>query len=155
VSKSAEADDVQVWHRRFAISCNNRAWDLTTEARTPVQDREMLDAAHASAWHWKRAGTELNQMRATMLLAEVHALLSMVPSALAFAREMRAFFIGRETPDWELAFVHAIYAHAAHVAGRLVEHREAYGQAIAAFEALAGEEDRRAVAKTLSLVPKP
>jgi hypothetical protein len=155
VSKSAEPDDAQVWHRRFAISCNNRAWDLTTEARTPDQDREMLNVAHASAWHWEQVGTELNRMRATLLLAEVHALLGMGPSALAFAEKMRTFFIGRETPDWERAFTYAIYAHAAHAAGRLQEHRDAYAKAIAAFEAVAGEEDRKVVAKTLSLVPKP
>jgi hypothetical protein len=26
--------------------------------------REMLDAAHASAWHWTKVGTQLNRMRA-------------------------------------------------------------------------------------------
>jgi hypothetical protein len=31
----------------------------------------MLDAAHASAWHWAKVGSELNRMRATLLLAEV------------------------------------------------------------------------------------
>jgi hypothetical protein len=153
--KSANESDAEIWHKRFAMGCNNRAWELSTETRTPAEDREMLDAAHSSAWHWGRIGTELNRMRATLLLAEVHALLGMGPSALAFAEEMRAYFLGRETPDWELAFVHAVYAHAAHAAGRSKEHREAYARAAAALAAIANDQERLAVAKTFSLVPRP
>jgi len=66
--------DLQDWHKRFAAQANNRAWELSIIERTAEQDREMLDAAHASAWHWSAVGTELNRMRATMLLAEVHLL---------------------------------------------------------------------------------
>ena len=150
-----EETEVQSWHRRFAAGCNNRAWDLSTQVRTPAEDLEMLNVAHASAWHWGQVGTELNRMRATMLLAEVHALLGMGASALALAEAMRAYFTGRETPDWELAFMHTIYAHAAFAAGRLAEYREAHTQAVAAIGALAREEDRNLVAQTFRLVPKP
>jgi hypothetical protein len=155
VSQSAEKDETQSWHKHIAISCNNRAWDLSTETRTTAQDREMLDVAHTSAWHWARVGTELNRMRATMLLAEVHALLGMGPSAMTLAEEMRSYFTSRETPDWELAFVHAIYAHAAHAAGRLEEHCEAYGKAVVALEAITNEEERKVFLKTFRLVPEP
>jgi hypothetical protein len=143
------------WHERFAMACNNRAWELAVQVRTPLQDREMLDAAHASAWHWGQIGTELNRMRATMLLAEVHALLGMGPSALALAEEMRGYFLTHECPDWELAFTHAIHAHAAHAAGRRAEYREAYGKAAAALHAIAGEEDRKIVAQTFDRIPPP
>ena len=54
------------WHRQTAILCNNRAWELAVQPRTESGDREMLDAAHTSAWHWALVGTELNRMRATM-----------------------------------------------------------------------------------------
>ena len=73
--QEAEPIDITTWHKRFTVETNNRAWDLAIQPRTPAQDREMLDAAHASAWHWSAIGTELNRMRATMLLAEVHAVL--------------------------------------------------------------------------------
>jgi hypothetical protein len=76
----------------------------------------MQDAAHASAWHWAAVGNELNRMRATMLLAEVHALLGHGATALAYAREMRGYFLAADAPDWELAFTHAVHAHAAHAA---------------------------------------
>ena len=148
-------EDNQAWHKRFASECNNRAWDLSTAQRTPQQDQEMLDAAHASAWHWAKIGTELNRMRAVMCLAEVHALLGHGAIALAYAQEMRGYFLSHDTPDWELAFTHAIYAHAAAVAGKAGEYRAAYQAAQVAIAAIAEEEDRVIVAKTFSQVPAP
>src|SRR5262245_57182063 len=111
-----DADPLE-WHRYFAMQANNRAWELSVRERTPAEDREMLDAAHASAWHWAQVGTELNRMRATMLLAEVHALAGDGARALAHAREMRAYFLANETPEWEIAFTHAVTAHCAAKAG--------------------------------------
>ena len=137
------------------MRCNNIAWELSTQPRSTIQDREMLDAAHASAWHWSKVGTQLNQMRATMLLAEVHALLGFGASAFTFAVEMRAYFLGNDTPDWELAFTHTIYAHAAYAAGRFADHRAAYEQASIALMALTDEEDRNIVTKTFDQVPRP
>jgi hypothetical protein len=152
---SPSPEDTQAWHKRFAMQCNNRAWDLSTQQRTPQEDREMLDAAHASAWHWAKIGTELNHMRAAMCLAEVHALLGHGQIALAYAQEMRAYFLGRETDDWEVAFTHAIYAHAAAVAGKADEHRAAYQAAIDAVAAIKDDEDRVIVEKTFAQVPPP
>jgi hypothetical protein len=155
MSDGANDGDRAAWHERFAAECNNRAWELSVAPRSAAEDREMLDAAHASAWHWAKVGSELNRMRATMLLAEVHALLGMGERALADAGEMRAYFLGRESPDWEIAFSHAIFAHAAHVAGRAAEHRDAYAQAEAALAAIADDEDRAIVAATFAHVPPP
>ena len=138
------------------MQCNNRAWALSVKSRSPVEDREMLDAAHASAWHWGLVGTELNRMRAVMLLAEVHALLGHGATALGLAEEMRAFFLARaDTPDWEIAFTHAIHAHCAHAAGEAGMHRAAYQDAVRALAAVADEEDRSIVAETFGRVPAP
>jgi hypothetical protein len=83
----------------------------------------------------------------------VHALLGYGPSAFVFAQEMRGYFLNRDTPDWEVAFTHAIYAHAAHAAGRLEEHREAYREATRALRAIADEEDRNTVLEIFNQVP--
>jgi hypothetical protein len=155
MSQASVADDVAGWHKRFAMSCNNRAWELSVQPRTPSQDLEMLNAAHASAWHWAQVGTELNRMRATMLLAEVHSLLGHGQSAFSLAREMQTYFLSQDTPDWKRAFTHAVYAHAAYAAGHLAEHRSAYTEAADALRAIADDEDRIVVAKTLSHVPPP
>jgi hypothetical protein len=155
LSEAQAAEEATAWHRRFAAAGNNRAWDLSEQTRDAAQDREMLDAAHAAAWHWTKVGTELNRMRATMLLAEVHALLGLGRSALAYAEEMRAYFLGIQSPDWEVAFVHVIHAHAASAAGEAEKHRTSYGLAVAALGAVSNDKQRALAARTFSHVPKP
>ena len=152
----SETDETRSTHERVAATSNNRAWALSVRLRTAAEDREMLDAAHASAWHWGQGGTELHRMRATMLVAEVHALLGYGTSAWQFASEMHAYFLARpETPDSERAFAHAILAHAAAVDGRGDEHRAAYADATAALAAIADPEDRAIVYDTFRHVPVP
>ena len=153
--QAPSTEEATAWHRRFAVAANNRAWDLSEQTRNAAEDQEMLDAAHASAWHWQKVGTELNRMRATMLLAEVHALLGLGQSALAYAEEMRSYFLGIPSPDWEVAFVHAIHAHAASAAGDARKHRTSYELAVAALEAVSNEKERDLVASTFKQVPKP
>ena len=144
------------WHRYFAVECNNRAWELATAERSAAEDDELLNVAHASAYHWSIAGDELNRMRALMLLAEVHACLAMGTTALTYAERMRSYFLGLEAvDDWELAFVHVIHAHAAASAGKRTEHAESYAAAEAALEAIADEQDRAVVLETFELVPAP
>jgi len=151
-----EDNDPNHWHRYFAIENNNRAWDLAAKAgRSADEAMEMLNAAHAAALHWSVVGTELNHMRARTLLAEVHALMGFGDSALALADQVRGYFLRRETNDWEVAFVHAIHAHAAAVAGASDLHVSSYAAARSAIDAIADEEDRRIVMQTFEQVPPP
>jgi hypothetical protein len=155
MSDAKASEEATAWHRRFAAGSNNRAWELSEHTRNAGEDQEMLNAAHASAWHWSKVGAELNHMRATMLLAEVHALLGFGKSALAHAEEMRSYFLGVQSPDWELAFVHAVHAHAASAAGDTEKHLASYALALTALAAVSNQEERNIVAKTFSHVPKP
>ncbi len=152
---SPEDTDPNNWHRYFAMESNNRAWQLAAQPRTPEEDLEMLDAAHAAALHWATVGAELNDMRAKSLLAEVHALLGYGSSALKYANEIRSYFLARETEDWELAYTHVIHAHAAAAAGEPQLHRESYAAAVAAIDAIADDEDRKIVLQTFEQVPPP
>lgn len=148
--------DPASWHRYFAVEANNRAWTLAEGRAGDSDDAALLDAAHAAAWHWQAAGTELHRMRATMLLAHAHALAGRGESAFAYAEGMRRYFLARpDTPDWELAFAQAIYANAARVAGRSQEYREAYRAAAAGVAAVRDPEDREAVLRTFRQVPPP
>jgi hypothetical protein len=155
MSDAKAFEETTAWHRRFAAAGNNRAWDLSVQTRNAAEDKEMLNAAHSSAWHWTMVGTELNCMRAIMLLAEVHALLGFGQSALAYAEEMRTYFLQVPSPAWEVAFVHVVHAHAASAAGETEKHRASYGLAVAALEAISSEQERANVASTFSHVPEP
>lgn len=144
------------WQRFFAVSANNRAWELAEMPREQVDVPALLDAAHAAAWHWRAAGNALNIQRAVMLLAQAHALAGWGPSALAYANEMKAYFTAASAvPDWELAFAHAIHAHAAHVAGDPHAHATSYSLAETAVAGIADPEDRALVLRLFEQVPKP
>jgi hypothetical protein len=147
--------DLALWHRYFAIECNNRAWDLSVRMRGPAEDEDMLNAAHAAAFHWRIAGNELNHMRAKMLLAEVHASVGLGKSALAYANDVCRYFLSRETPDWEIAFTHVVQAHAAYAAGDGALHRSAYAESVRAIAAVEDEEERAIVEKSFAQVPRP
>jgi hypothetical protein len=142
------------WHRFFAITANNAAWDISESLENVLNHTELLDAAHASAWHWRVAGTTINQMRCTMLLALIHARMDMGPSAWNYAESMKKYFTEiSETPDWELAFVYAIHAWAALACGKLDEYKVSYHKASLCLDAIKDPEDRAVVLKTFSLIP--
>ena len=144
------------WHRHFAALANDRAWTLAEQRNDGRDDAELLAAAHASAWHWDAVGTPLQRLRARMLLAHVHALVGHGATALVLAGDMRREFLaGPDTPDWELALVHAIHAHAAHAAGDAQAHAESYRRADAALAAIADDDDRELVTRTFRQVPVP
>jgi hypothetical protein len=47
--------DVGNAHTFFSQTCFNQAWDLIVKPdRTPAETDDMLQLAHASAWHWRQ-----------------------------------------------------------------------------------------------------
>ncbi|HSR48178.1 MAG TPA: hypothetical protein VLL77_09370 [Anaerolineales bacterium] len=143
-------------HRWHAVECNNLAWQLSDEpSRDFSQDQEMLNAAHASAFHWAKVGTELHQARAKMLLAHVHAALGMGPSALTYAQQSFKEISAHQPPDWEIAFLHAVLSHAAFAAGKDDLHQSHYRKARDYGEAIADPQDKEIFLKTFRRLPAP
>jgi len=69
--------DVTLGHKKFAPMAFNRAWDfIDLASRTDDDVRQMLDAAHASSWHWRHREDANSQNRsiADWQLSRVHAL---------------------------------------------------------------------------------
>ncbi len=156
MSERPSTDDIATWQKRFAVACNNRAWELVENAqRTPSEVHEMLHAAHASAWHWARVGTALNEARANMLLGMAHALASEGPLALRYAMSAFNYFNEHEAPDWEQAFAHATLAAAAKAARNPELHSAHYAEAQRLGEAIADPEDRAVFFRSFSQVPRP
>ena len=140
-------------HKYFAIECNNRAWRLSEATRrTAAEDREMLDAAHAAACHWLKAGTELHAARAAMLLGHVHALLGHGDLAMGYARSSYDFLTSCDSPAWEIAFAHAVLANAAAAARDRATHAAHYARAKALGAAL-DDEDRSYFDATFRTIP--
>jgi hypothetical protein len=154
--KSPEETKPESWHRFFGSSANNAAWALAELSPGEVNHRELLNAAHAAAWHWQQVGSELQRMRALMLLAQAHAQVGLGTTALAYAEEVRTFFLAAaDTPDWEIAFTHVIHAYAAWAARSVEQHTHSYARALLAVAAIAEEEDRNIVQLVFRHVPAP
>ena len=154
--KSPEDTQPESWHRFFGASANNAAWTLAELPAADVNHRELLNAAHAAAWHWQHVGTELQRMRALMLLAQAHAQAGLGATALAYAEEVRTYFLAAASaPDWEIAFTHVVHAHAAWAARASEQHALSYAQAETAVAAIADQEDRHVVQRVFRHVPAP
>lgn len=149
-------EEIAKWQKWFAISCNNRAWELVErEHRSPAESHELLHTAHAAAWHWARVGTELHDARAQMLLGVAHALAGDGGLALRYATSSFNYFNEHEAPDWEQAFAHATLAAAAAAAGQRELHVEHYAEAKRLGEAIADAEDRNVFMKTFDRIAVP
>lgn len=147
-------DEIAAWHRWFAVECNNHAWDLAAKyQRTAPEEREMLGAAYAAAFHWGTVGQAINDARADMLLAHVHSAQGNPAPALEHAERSLAYFSDNPCEAWDLAFAHAEMAHAAAAAGDKALHREHYDRAKQLGEAIEEEEERRIFLEEFERIP--
>jgi hypothetical protein len=156
MSQQPTSEELSRWHRWFAVDANNRAWQLAEQAsRTATEDDEMLNVAHAAALHWAAIGNELNDARARMLLGHVHATLGHGDLALRYARASHDHLSRIDSPDWEIAFSHAVMAHASAAANDAAGHREHYAAARSAGNAIKDPEDRIIFEATFARIPAP
>jgi len=156
VAERPSADDIAKWHRWFAIESNNRAWDLAEKAdRSALETDQMLEAAHAAALHWRAVGTELNVIRARLLLAHVLALAGDGALALPHARASFDYLTSRASPDWEVAHAHAALANAARASGDRALFEKHYREAARLGAAIANPKDKEIFMASFVRLPQP
>src|SRR5438128_8752193 len=137
-----------------AVEAKNRAWPLAEQTtRTPAEDEEMLNPAHAAALHWAKVGTELHRARAAILLGQAHALVGDGKRALHYAREAFAYVTEHESPAWQVAFAHAVLANAAAANEERSLHSTHYARAKALGSALTDGEELTIFEATFRTVP--
>lgn len=77
-------------HQYFAVALNNRTWELLGKPdRTPEENREMIQAAYASCYHWRYNGEAVNQQRGEWIISRVYTELEMAEPALYHAQICR------------------------------------------------------------------
>jgi hypothetical protein len=75
------------FNRKMAVKCFNQAWDhLEMKERSEQDDREMLQLAHASRYHWGLVGTSTNRAVGDWLISRVYVSLGQPQLSLLFAR---------------------------------------------------------------------
>ena len=143
-------------HRALGKGLFNRTWDLLEiEARTTTQDDEMIDTAHASAWHWRQVGTVANVARGHWMCARVYAVLGRGEPALHHARRAVAILAagGDGIEDWDDAAAAEAMARALVVTGDLTGAAEWKARGVVALAGIVHEADRRVIEADLATLP--
>ena len=143
-------------HRALGAGLFNRTWDLLEiEARTPAEDDEMIDTAHASAWHWRQVGNAANEARGHWMCSRVYAVLGRGEPAVHHAR--RAWDVlaagGEGIEDWDAPAAAEAMARALAISGDPAGAAEWKRRAEEGLAKVADEEDRRVVEADLATLP--
>lgn len=149
-------DEINSWHKYFAVNCNNEAWNLIDKPeRTAAEERQMLYLAFTAAFHWSKIGTRINYARAEILLAHALSLVDNGDQAMQYALSALSFFEAGNGEDWDLAFAHLEASLAAATQGDQQQHRLHYQKAHELGEAIHEPEDQKIFMQMFSHIPAP
>jgi hypothetical protein len=142
---------IEVDHRQLGVDLYNYVWTLLEkENRTPAHDDEMLNATHASAYHWSRAGAgPEHAARGQWQISRVNAVLGRGEAAVYHAERCLEDCTENGIGDWDLAAAYEALARAHLVAGNDAEYRRNLELGREALARIADEEDREHIAKDL------
>lgn len=143
-------------HRALGAGLFNRSWDLlAVEDRTPDQDDELIDTAHASAWHWRQVGNAANAARSHWMCARVYAVLGRGEPAVHHARRAADILAsgGDGIEDWDAAAAAEGMARALAVAGDTGGAAVWKAKAMEALGGIAHPEDRAVIERDLATLP--
>jgi hypothetical protein len=156
MAESPTPEDVALWQKRLASQANNRAWTLAEALhRTPEEDEEMLQAAHAAMYFWRIVGKPSNHAHAAQLLAHAYALLKLPRPAAHYLSKSLPYFMQNDCAPGELAFAHAVAANVACAEGNAEEHARHYSLAQAFNAQVANPKEREIFCATLRVIPAP
>jgi hypothetical protein len=141
-------------HRAVGVAANNRVWELLgSEDRTGADDREMVDAAHASLWHWRYAGTLVHEQRGEWLVAHVYAVLGEGEPALVHAQRCWVLTEEGALEGFDYAYACEALARAHAAAGHVDSARTWRNRAIEAETKVTDAEDRAILEADLAAGP--
>jgi len=124
-------------------------------SRTPEENEEMLQAAHAAMHFWKIVGTDNNRAHAALLVSHAYALLGLASPAEHYQAKWQALLAVDKAEPWEVALAHAVAANVAAAKNDAKAHRALYLEAFARVAQLPDPEDRSILEATLRVLPKP
>ncbi|UCD20285.1 MAG: hypothetical protein JSU64_03865 [candidate division WOR-3 bacterium] len=132
------------WHKRFAVECNNRVWNLLAkETRSDEESEEMVHAAHASYYHWSKIGEPVNLQRGEWLISHVYAVLERSEQAVHHAVRCLTLTEEHKFIDFDLAYAYEAMARAHAAAHSTTEAKKYLDLARKAGESIKREEDRK------------
>jgi DNA-binding transcriptional MerR regulator len=142
-------------HRRLGIDLFNFTWTMIENPdRTATEIDTMIDAAHASAYHWREAAgaTPNNLARSHWQCSRVYAVLRRGEPALWHARRVLEICEANAIGSWDLAFAYEALARAARVAGDSAAAEAWLAKARTAGEAIVEPEERELLFNDLATI---
>ena len=144
-------------HRKLGVDLFNHVWGLLEMPdRTPEQDDEMINAAHASSLHWSRAGgTTANIARGQWQISRVYSVLGRPEAAMYHAGRCLAYCESDPDAleDWDLPFAYEALARAHVTAGDTAEAKRLADRARDLGAQVEDEEDREVLERDLATLP--
>jgi DNA-binding transcriptional MerR regulator len=154
VTDTATATLDEATHRRLGIDLFNHTWTLIETAdRTPAQIDEMIHCAHASRYHWSKAGTAANLARGEWQCSRVYSVLGRVEPALWHARRCIEICDENGIRDFDIAAAYEAMARALGVSGDFVPAREWAARARVACDEIANPRDREPIEGDIATLP--
>jgi hypothetical protein len=139
--------------RKMGIDLFNYVWELMEKPnRTQDEADLMIHAAHASRYHWSKAGTAVNFARGDWQISRVYALVGRSEPALYHAQRCLELCQANGIGDFDLAYAYEALARSYKVAGD-EENRQKYLElAKEATKMVAEEDDRQLVESDLASI---
>jgi len=105
-------------HRKIAVDLFNYVWTLLEKAdRTPDEDEQMLNAAHASRYHWGIVGSAKQFSIGDWQISRVYAVLKRNEPALYHATRALRWAESGDVGPFFVAYGYEAMARACAVAG--------------------------------------
>ena len=145
-------------HRRLGVDLFNYTWTLIDKAdRTAAETDEMIHSAHASRFHWSKAGTTVNLGRGEWQISRVYSVLGRAEPALWHAGRCLAYAeqaaAAGETEAWDLPSAYEAMARAHAIAGDTATAASWRDRAREALASIAEADDREIIEGDLATLP--
>jgi tetratricopeptide (TPR) repeat protein len=133
-------------HVQFAKQANSEVWAyLEKEKRTAKEEQAMLNAAHASLYHWAKVGTVVNRQRGEWMLSRAYTVLGQAEPAVRHAQ--RCLELTEANMDdmavFDKGYACEAMARSLALAGMKDQAREYLAQAKLVADTIDDEEDRK------------
>jgi DNA-binding transcriptional MerR regulator len=151
VEPSTEMEPAE--ERSLAAGLFNETWTLLERTdRTPAEDDRMINAAHASRFHWEDVGEPVNLAVGEWQISRVYAVLGRAEPALYHANRSLELCRDHGIGDFSLAYAYEALARAHLVAGDRTTATRFTELAREAGETIAEEEDRELLTQDLEAI---
>lgn len=140
--------------RSLASALFNRVWELLEKtARTSDDDQELVNAAHASRYHWTGIGGAKEKAIGDWQISRVYSVLGRGEPAVHHARLALASATQVEGEEWLLASAYEGLARAYAVAGDTAAASEWKAKAVARLAEVGDADDREIVQNDIDTLP--